>query len=96
MGDVVCSDDHSLINEMECPPATLRRAVTVRLLVSAIRYRMSRYWNPKDELATVRDERAKLLWPKGATAGLLAVATVCLGVTMVLYKVAGPRNVFKP
>jgi hypothetical protein len=57
---------------------------------------MSRHWNPDDELARVWDEPTKPRWPKGATAGLLLVGAVCLGVTLMLYKVAGPRDVFKP
>ena len=33
-------------------------------------------------------------WPQGATAGILLVAAACLGVSMTLYHVAGPRDVF--
>ena len=33
-------------------------------------------------------------WPQGATAGILLVAAVCLGLSMTLYHVAGPRDVF--
>ena len=33
-------------------------------------------------------------WPQGATAGILLVAAVCIGLSMTLYHVAGPRDVF--
>ena len=55
---------------------------------------MSRHWNPEEELARIYDEPAKPRWPKGATAGLLLVAAACVGVGLVLYRVAGPRDVF--
>ena len=57
---------------------------------------MSRHWNPEDELARIREERAKPRWPEGATAGLVIVAVACVGLAMVLYKIAGPRDVFAP
>lgn len=57
---------------------------------------MSRHWNPEDELARIREERAKARWPEGATAGLVIVAVACVGVAIVLYKIAGPRDVFAP
>ena len=34
-------------------------------------------------------------WPAGATAGILLVAAACLGVSMTLYHLAGPRDVFE-
>ena len=33
-------------------------------------------------------------WPQGATAGILLVAAACIGLSMTLYHVAGPRDVF--
>lgn len=57
---------------------------------------MSRHWNPEDEIARVHEERAKPRWPEGATAGLVIVAVACVGVAVVLYKIAGPRDVFAP
>ena len=33
-------------------------------------------------------------WPQGATAGILIVAAACLAVSLTLYHVAGPRDVF--
>ena len=61
---------------------------------------MARHWNPDDDLARVRDERraakpaARL--PEGAAAGLamVAIACVCLGV--LLYRLAGPRDIVIP
>jgi hypothetical protein len=38
--------------------------------------------------------RQRLAWPQGATAGLLIVAAACLAVSLTLYHVAGPRDVF--
>jgi hypothetical protein len=55
---------------------------------------MSKHWNPDEELARVETKAAKS-WPEGATAGLLLVAVACLGMAVVLYQVAGPRNVFE-
>lgn len=57
---------------------------------------MSRHWNPKEAIARSTDERAKARWPEGATAGLMLVAAGCLGVALMLYRVAGPRDVFGP
>jgi hypothetical protein len=60
---------------------------------------MSKHWNPDDVLLRVREERAaraKPRWPHGATAGLALVAAACFGVAVVLYHVAGPRDVFTP
>lgn len=51
---------------------------------------MTKPWNPKAEL----NSKAKPQWPEGATAGLLVVAVACVGIAAVLYKVAGPRDVF--
>jgi len=58
---------------------------------------VSRHWKPDDDLARIIPvgERTKNDWPKGATAGLALVAAVCLGVAVVLYQVAGPRDVFE-
>jgi Na+/H+-translocating membrane pyrophosphatase len=36
----------------------------------------------------------KASWPEGATAGILLVAAACLAVSLTLYHVAGPRDVF--
>ena len=58
---------------------------------------MSRHWKPDGDLARISpaSERAKKRWPEGATAGLVLVAVACLGVAVVLYQVAGPRDVFE-
>ena len=39
-------------------------------------------------------EVQKASWPQGATAGLLLVAALCLGIATALYQVAGPRDIF--
>jgi hypothetical protein len=33
-------------------------------------------------------------WPEGATAGILVLAAACLGLSLTLYHLAGPRDVF--
>ena len=48
-----------------------------------------RHWKPD----SVRQARKG--WPAGATAGLLMVASACLGVAVLVYHVAGPRDVFE-
>lgn len=53
---------------------------------------MSRHWKPEREFVPLR---AKRRWPEGATAGLMLVAAACLGLAVVLYQVAGPRDVFE-
>ena len=54
---------------------------------------MSRHWKPEAEVARVRARQKS--WPEGATAGLLLVAAVCVGVALIVYQVAGPRDVFE-
>lgn len=56
---------------------------------------MSRHWKPEADGTPIAPVRANKSWPAGATAGLLLVAAVCLGVAAVLYHVAGPRDVFE-
>ena len=64
--------------------------------------RVSKHWNPDHEIArwTQVDgysppamPPAKTSWPRGATAGLVLVAAACLTVGVILYAVAGPREV---
>lgn len=57
---------------------------------------MSKHWNPEDELARLRETDAKARWPEGATAGLVVVAAACVAAAMLLYRLAGPRDVFTP
>jgi hypothetical protein len=57
---------------------------------------MSRHWKPTGGLERVRDASARPRWPEGATAGLVLIAAGCIGLAVVLYKVAGPRDVFGP
>lgn len=64
---------------------------------------MSRHWQPDED--RTRWSRAdhgalpdgpappvKIVWPRGATAGLLLVATGCLAIAALVYKAAGPRH----
>lgn len=57
---------------------------------------MSAHWNPEDDLIRAREARAKPRWPEGATAGLMLVATGCLGIALLLYRLAEPRDIFTP
>lgn len=69
---------------------------------------MSRHWNPDEDLARIHDALAKersarvrvravkARWPEGATAGLILVATACIGLSVLLYRIGGPRDVFAP
>jgi hypothetical protein len=54
---------------------------------------VSKHWNPEDDLERIQRSHKRKSWPAGATAGLLVVATACVGLGVVLYKVAGPREV---
>ena len=54
---------------------------------------VSQHWKPENPF--VRAQGAAKPWPKGATAGLLLVAAACAGFAIVLYQVAGPRDVFE-
>lgn len=57
---------------------------------------MSRHWKPDEETKRRAEAGARAKWPEGATAGLLVVATACIGVATVLYVIAGPRDPFAP
>ena len=57
---------------------------------------VSKHWNPDEDLALVREQRAKRAWPKGATAGLAMLGLTCVGLAILLYRVAGPRDVVLP
>jgi hypothetical protein len=54
---------------------------------------MSRHWKPETHVARVPARQKS--WPEGATAGLLLVAAACFGVALIVYQVAGPRDVFE-
>jgi hypothetical protein len=56
---------------------------------------VSRHWKPEVKSARVVPTRVRKPWPAGATAGLVLVASACLCVAVVLYHVAGPRDVFE-
>lgn len=55
---------------------------------------MSRHWNPDEAIARTRAATPKQRWPEGATAGVALVAVSCLALAVLLYKLAGPRNIF--
>lgn len=53
-----------------------------------------KHWKPDEELARAVPVRPRKTWPAGATAGLALVAAGCIGFAALLYKLAGPRDVF--
>lgn len=55
---------------------------------------MSRHWNPDRDLARARDSAPKPHWPNGATVGVAVVAAACIGAAILLYQLAGPRDIF--
>jgi len=55
---------------------------------------MSRHWNPGEDLGRAREAQPRNRWPEGATAGVTAVAIACAGLALILYKLAGPRDIF--
>ena len=55
---------------------------------------MSRHWNPDEDLARVRGAQVQPRWPEGATVGVALVAAACVGMAILLYRLAGPRDVF--
>jgi len=59
-----------------------------------------KHWNPEEELALAHAREAKAQakprWPQGATAGLALVAVCCVGLGVLFYQLAGPRDVFAP
>jgi hypothetical protein len=57
---------------------------------------MGKHWNPDEELVRALERREKSRWPDGATAGLVLVGAACLGIAVLLYHVAGPKDVFGP
>ena len=56
---------------------------------------MSAHWNPDDELSRVRRAERVRLSP-GAAVGLVMVASACVGLAALLYRLAGPRDIILP
>jgi len=55
---------------------------------------MKRFREAQAPQAKALAKRRKGQWPDGATAGLLLIAGACFGLSMTLYQIAGPRDVF--
>ena len=53
-----------------------------------------KHWDPQEDIARTAPVRTRKPWPPGATAGLLVLAVGCVGIAALLYKLAGPRDVF--
>jgi hypothetical protein len=54
-----------------------------------------KHWKPDEEIVRAVPTPSRKPWPAGATAGLLVVAAGCVGVAVLLYKLAGPSDVFR-
>lgn len=59
---------------------------------------MSKPWNPRGEIdrPVPVEQPRRAPWPAGATAGVVLIAACCIGAAVVIYQVAGPRDVFGP
>jgi hypothetical protein len=55
---------------------------------------MSRHWNPDDDLARAPRTRALPRLPVESIDGLAMVAAACVRTAVLLYKLAGPRDLF--
>jgi hypothetical protein len=55
---------------------------------------MSRHWNPDDELTRTRRAPARRRLPAESITGLALVAAACLATAVLLYRLAGPRDIF--
>ena len=55
---------------------------------------MSRHWNPDEELARARRTAARRRLPAESITGLAMVAAACVATAVLLYKLAGPRDIF--
>jgi hypothetical protein len=54
-----------------------------------------KHWKPDEEIVRAVPAPARKPWPAGATVGLLIVAAGCAGAAVLLYKLAGPTDVFR-
>jgi hypothetical protein len=55
---------------------------------------MSRHWNPDDELTRTRLAPARRGLAAVSISGLALVAAACLATAVLLYRLAGPRDIF--
>ena len=55
---------------------------------------MTKHWKPDEQQPRVREAEGRPRWPEGATAGLVMLGAVCVGTVILLYKLAGPNDVF--
>lgn len=55
---------------------------------------MSRHWHPDEELAQARSAPERPRLPAGSMVGLVMVAAACAGMAVLLYRLAGPRDIF--
>jgi hypothetical protein len=55
---------------------------------------MSRHWNPDDELTRPRRPPARRRLPAESITVLALVAAACLATAVLLYRLAGPRDIF--
>ena len=55
---------------------------------------MSKHWKLDEKPLRVAAAQPRPRWPHGATAGLVALGAACVGTVLLLYKLAGPRDIF--
>ena len=55
---------------------------------------MSKHWKPDEKPVRVAAAQPRTRWPDGATAGLVVLGAACVGTVLVLYRLAGPRDIF--
>ena len=53
---------------------------------------MSKHWQPDEELARRTPGRVRL--PAESITGLAMIAIACVGTAVLLYRLAGPRDIF--
>ena len=55
---------------------------------------MSKHWQPDEEMALARSAPARPRLPAGSIVGIAVVAAACAGMALLLYRLAGPRDIF--
>ena len=55
-----------------------------------------KHWNPDEDLRRATRSRSKPGLPEGAGVGLLVTAAACVGFAILIYQLAGPRDIVGP
>jgi hypothetical protein len=78
------------VSPLQVKAAAANRLITVPEVCAG---RMSKHWDPQEDLLRTRTQG----WPKlppGATVALVLLAAACVGAAIGLYEVAGPPVVY--